>query len=439
MAQPTPTETWHRPSHARIAFATGIGTTIEYYDFLIYAIAASTVFNVVFFANDDPMVGTLMALATFGVGFVARPAGGAIMGHFGDRIGRKFLLVLTIVTMALSTFLIGALPTYAAIGMWAPALLVLLRLLQGLAAGGEWGAAALTAVEHAPRRKRGIYGSWTVLGTSTGALIATAAFALLGFMSEDAFNSWGWRLPFLASIVLLGLGLYVRLGLTETREFLAVRESGTVARMPLKEVVREYPRVLLLTVGTVVGFSTWVYVTFTFVLAYGTEDLGMSRASLLNCAMVAMALQFVTVPLFAALSDRVGRRPVMLAGAGFLTVYAFVFFPLLQTKDPVVVLLALVIAYNATGAIHAPMAGYFCELYEPRVRASGVSLGMQVGHVLGGGLAPALTTWLHTFDHATLPVAIYLSATVAIGLLTVHHLPETAPGRVPTRKTVGVL
>ncbi|WP_327242107.1 MFS transporter [Streptomyces sp. NBC_01320] len=420
----------HRPSHARIAFATGVGTAIEYYDFLIYAIASSMVFGTQFFPAGDPVVSTLLAFATFGVGFIARPLGGAIAGHFGDRLGRKFMLVVTMVTMAISTFCIGLLPNHAAIGVWAPVLLVLARLVQGFSAGGEWGGGTVTAVEHAPPGKRGLYGSWTILGTSVGPMLGIAAFTLVGRLDEEAFASWGWRLPFLASAALLAVGLYVRLGLTETREFTGMKSGGQVARMPALEVIRTHPGVLLRSVGSVIAFSTMVYVAFTFVLSYGTENLGFSRTTFLNFTMIALAFNLVTVPFFAALSDRVGRKPVMLGGALFLVFFAFAFFPMLDTKNHAVVLLALILANNSQAPIYGPMAAHFSELYEPRVRFSGVSLGVQTGHVLGGGLAPFLATALYAAGGRSVwPVAFYLAVTAVISVLAIAGLPETVPGR----------
>ncbi|MGW4824964.1 MFS transporter [Streptomyces sp. NPDC004227] len=419
-----------RPSHARIAFATGVGTAIEYYDFLIYAIASGVVFGKQFFPTSDPLVGTLLAFATFGVGFIARPLGGAVAGHFGDRLGRKFMLVVTMVTMAVSTFCIGLLPNYAAIGVWAPALLVLARLVQGFSAGGEWGGGTVTAVEHAPPGRRGLYGSWTILGTSIGPMLGIAAFSLVGRLDESAFASWGWRLPFLASAALLAVGLYVRLGMTETREFTGMKSDGRVARMPALEVIRTYPGVLLRSVGSVIAFSTMVYIAFTFVLAYGTEKLGFSRTTFLNFTMIALAFNLVTVPFFSALSDRVGRKPVMLGGAVFLVVFAFAFFPMLNTKNDAVVLLALILANNSPAPIYGPMAAHFSELYEPRVRFSGVSLGVQTGHVLGGGLAPFLATALYAAGgRSAWPVVAYLAVTAVISVLAIAGLPETVRGR----------
>ncbi|MEV5009999.1 MFS transporter [Streptomyces sp. NPDC056159] len=420
----------HRPSHARIAFATGVGTTIEYYDFVIYAIAGSVVFGKQFFPVGDPMVGTLLAFATFGVGFIARPLGGAVAGHFGDRLGRKFMLVVTMVTMAVSTFCIGLLPTYAAIGVWAPALLVLARLVQGFSAGGEWGGGTVTAVEHAPPGRRGLYGSWTILGTSIGPMLGIAAFTLVGRLDERAFASWGWRLPFLASAALLAVGLYIRLGLTETGDFTRMKSGGQVARTPALDVIRTHPGVLVRSIGSVIAFSTMVYIAFTFVLSYGIEELGFPRTTFLNFTMIALALNVVTVPFFAALSDRVGRKPVMLGGAVFLALFAFAFFPMLDTRNHAVVLLALILANNSPAPIYGPMAAHFSELYEPRVRFSGVSLGVQTGHVLGGGVAPFLATALYAASGRSVwPVAVYLAVTAVISVLAIAGLPETARSR----------
>lgn len=416
-----------RTSLRRLAIASCAGTTIEYYDFLAYAIAAATVFNVVFFPADDPVVGTLLAFGSFATGFLARPLGGILFGHFGDRVGRKQMLLISLVLMGIATVAVGLLPTYAQIGVWAPVILTLLRILQGLAAGGEFAGAALIAIEHAPAGRKGFYGSWTILGVSLGALLASGAFALLGGLSSEAFLSWGWRVPFLASIVIAAVGMLVRYGLDESPEFRALASKATPrqSKAPFVRVLKEYPREVILATGTLVGYSTFIYIVFTFLLAYGTETLGMTRNSLLYASMVGLALQTFTIPAYAALSDRIGRRPVMLFGGIFLVLYPFLLFPLVRSENMAVIVLALVLAYNGAAAIHAPMAAFFAELFGTGVRYSGVGLGYQLGNVLGGGLAPVIATALFAATRpSTFSVSLYASAvallSVACLLLLTH-------------------
>lgn len=419
-------DTAQKTSLRRLAVASCAGTAIEYYDFLAYAIAASTVFNVVFFPTQDPLLGTLLALATFGTGFIVRPLGGVVIGHYGDKLGRKRMLLFTLIFMGIGTVLIGALPTYAQIGIWAPILLVVLRLVQGFAAGGEFAGAALIAIEHAPAGKKGFYGSWTILGVSIGALLATAAFALLGLLSPEAFMSWGWRVPFLASILISLVGLLVRFGIEESPEFLAVKPAESNPRLPIVKIIREHPREILLATGTLIGYSTFIYIVFTFLLTYGTQELGLPRSLLLNASMVGLALQIFTIPAWAALSDRVGRKPVMLGGGIFLTLFAFVLFPLIRTENVLVIFIALAVAYNGAAAIHAPMAAFFAELFGTGVRYSGISLGYQLGNVLGGGLAPIIAVALFAASEKnTISVSLYLAATAVISVACLLALPNT--------------
>lgn len=427
-----------RTSLRRLAVASCAGTTIEYYDFLAYAIAAATVFNVVFFPAEDPLVGTLLALGSFAAGFLARPLGGILFGHFGDRVGRKQMLLISLVLMGIATVAVGLLPTYAQIGVWAPIILTLLRILQGLAAGGEFAGAALIAIEHAPPGRKGFYGSWTILGVSLGALLASGAFALLGGLSSEAFLSWGWRIPFLASIVIAAVGMLVRYGLEESPEFraLASKAQPKGATAPFVRVLKEYPREVVLATGTLVGYSTFIYIVFTFLLAYGTESLGMTRNSLLYASMVGLALQTFTIPAYAALSDRIGRRPVMLFGGLFLVVYPFVLFPLVRSENMAIIVLALVLAYNGAAAIHAPMAAFFAELFGTGVRYSGVGLGYQLGNVLGGGLAPVIATALFAATRpSTLSVSLYASAVALLSVVCLLLLTSKGRSRNQAART----
>jgi MHS family shikimate/dehydroshikimate transporter-like MFS transporter len=416
----------HVPA-GRVALASFVGTAIEWYDFFIYGTAAALVFGQLFFPpNEDPLIGTLAAFATYAVGFAARPVGGVVFGHFGDRVGRKSMLVITILTMGLATFLIGLLPTYARVGIWAPVLLVVLRLIQGFSVGGEWGGAALMTVEHAPEGRRGYYGSWTMAASPAGAMLATGAFALASGLPDEQFLAWGWRLPFLFSIVLVGVGLFIRLRILETPAFERIKGAGAEARLPVVEAVRDHPRSVLLAAGMYLGFNTFIFVLFTFMLSYATTQLGLPRAVVLQATVVGGAVQIASVLAFSALSDRVGRRPVMLAGAAFLALYAFPLFWLVNTGSPALIFLALAIGFFGSAAIFGPMAAFIAESFDTKVRYSGASLGYQMGAVLGGGLSPFVATALLAWSGgASWSVSVYLVLGTLISLLSVYLLAET--------------
>lgn len=294
----------------KVVFASLIGTTIEWYDFFVYGTAAALVFNKLFFPNVDPVIGTLAAFATFGVGFIARPLGGVVFGHYGDKIGRKSMLVITLLIMGIATTLIGLLPSFATIGIWAPILLVVLRFLQGLAVGGEWGGAVLMAVEYSPEDKRGFYGSWPQMGSPIALFLSTVIFSAFATLPDEQFLSWGWRVLFLVSIVLVGVGLYIRLRIFETPAFSEVKESGTGARLPIVDVLKNDLRKVLIAAGIVFVTIGGFYVVVTFSLSYGTETLGISRGVMLTGVIIAAISELITIPIFASLSDRIGRRPV---------------------------------------------------------------------------------------------------------------------------------
>ncbi len=411
----------------RVALASFVGTAIEWYDFFIYGTAAALVFGQLFFPpNEDPLIGTLAAFATYAVGFAARPVGGVVFGHFGDRVGRKSMLVITILTMGLATFLIGLLPTYAQVGIWAPVLLVVLRLIQGFSVGGEWGGAALMTVEHAPEGRRGYYGSWTMAASPAGAMLATGAFALASGLPDEQFLAWGWRLPFLLSIVLVGVGLFIRLRILETPAFERIKEAGAEVRLPVVEAVRQHPRSVMLAAGMNLGFNTFIFVLFTFMLSYATTQLGLPRGVVLQATVVGGAVQIVSVLAFSALSDRVGRRPVMLAGAAFLALYAFPLFWLVNTGSTALIFLALVIGFFGSAAIFGPMAAFIAESFDTKVRYSGASLGYQMGAVLGGGLSPFVATALLAWSGgASWSVSVYLVLGALMSLVSVYLLAET--------------
>ena len=414
-------------SIGRVALASFVGTAIEGYDFFIYGIAAALVFGQLFFPpNEDPLIGTLAAFATFAVGFVARPVGGVVFGHFGDRVGRKPMLVITILTMGLATFVIGLLPTYAQIGIWAPILLVALRLIQGFSAGGEWGGAALMTVEHAPKGRRGYYGSWTMAAASAGVMLATGVFAAFSGLSDEQFLAWGWRVPFLLSIFLVGAGVFIRLKILESPTFVRLKETGVQARMPIVGALREHPKSVLLTAGMNVGFSTFIYVLFTFMLTYATGQLGVERNVVLIGTVIGGLVQIASVLAFSALTDRIGRRPVMLAGAAFLALYAFPLFWLVDTGNATVIVLGMSIGFFGSAAIFGPMAAFFSETFSTRVRYTGASLGFQTGAVLGGGFSPFIATALLVWsDGASWSVSVYLVLGAMVSLASIYLLTET--------------
>ena len=342
----------------KVAAASFIGTTIEWYDFFLYGTAAALVFGELFFPESEPLVGTLLAFGTYAVGFAARPIGGVVFGHFGDRIGRKSMLVLSLLIMGVATFLIGVLPTFASIGIMAPILLVVLRFAQGIGVGGEWGGAVLMSVEHAPKGRRGFFGSWPQMGVPAGLLLSTGVFALVQAMtSEAAFMSWGWRVPFLASAILVGVGLFIRLKIMESPAFERVKETKTEAPKPIVDVVRKYPREVLTAMGMRVAENGCFYILTVFVLAYGEDELGLAKGTMLTGVIIAAAIGLVTVPLWGALSDRVGRKPLYLAGAVVTTLWAFPLFGLINTESPVLIWLSIVDRRQPRPRPHVRTAG----------------------------------------------------------------------------------
>jgi metabolite-proton symporter len=409
-----------------VALASMVGTTIEWYDFFLYGTAAALVFNRLFFPTFDPLMGTLAAFGTYTVGFVARPVGGIVIGHFGDRIGRKSMLVLTLVIMGLATFLIGLLPTYEQIGPWAAVALVILRIAQGFGVGGEWGGAVLMAVEHAPARSRGFYGSWPQIGVPAGLLISTAVFAVFARLPEDQFLSWGWRVPFLVSIVLVAIGLLIRVRILETPTFAKIKASGTEARQPFFEVLERYPKQVLLAMGARVAENGAFYVYSTFMLVYATQKVAMDRSIVLNGLLVASALELVAIPIFGALSDRLGRRPVYLFGAVVTALFAYPLFWLFDTGSAPLVWLALVVVFTLShGAMYAPQAAFLSELFGTRVRYSGASLGAQLASVLAGGLSPFIATGLLRQYGSGGPLALYVIAMALITIVSIVLATET--------------
>ncbi|GEN34756.1 MFS transporter [Aneurinibacillus danicus] len=422
----------------KAAFSGFIGTAIEWYDFFLYGTAAALVFPKLFFPESDPLVGTLQAFATFTLGFVARPIGGIIFGHFGDKIGRKSMLVITLLIMGIATTLIGLLPVYESVGVLAPALLIVLRLLQGVGVGGEWGGAVLISVEHAPDGKRGFYGSWTQMGVPAGMLLSTVIFALFSALPEEQFLSWGWRIPFLISILLVIVGLFIRLHIMETPAFEKVKESGEKAHLPILEVLKAHPKQVLQAMGARFAENGTFYIFSTFVLTYATTQLEVSRSMVLNGVILATAIEFITIPLFGALSDRIGRRPLYMGGAAFTALFAFPFFWLIDTKSTSLTWMAIVIALAIGHAMmYGPQAAFFSELFGAKVRYSGISMGYQLASIFAGGLAPLIATSLIALTGGDpWGVAVYLIGMCIVTFISVYVTSETNKKRVNvTEKT----
>ena len=409
-----------------VGLASLIGTTIEWYDFFLYGTAAALVFDKIFFPTFDPFMGRLTSLATYSIAFVARPLGGIIIGHYGDRIGRKSMLVLTLMIMGIATFLIGALPTYNQLGASAAVLLVLLRVGQGFGVGGEWGGAILMAVEHAPPGKRGFYGSWPQIGVPAGLLLSTMVFIPFSRLPEAAFLSWGWRVPFLLSLVLVLIGLIIRVRIIETPAFARMKEEKQEARQPIFEVLRHYPRQVLVAMGARLAENGAFYLYTVFVLVYAVQKVGMDRNIVLTGILIASAVELATIPLFGALSDWIGRRPVYLFGAITTAVLAYPFFRMMDTGSPWLVRLALLLTLSiGHAAMYAPQGTFFSELFGARVRYSGASLGAQLASVLAGGLSPIIATTFLKYGYGRGALSLYLIGMAVITIIALAVASET--------------
>jgi MHS family shikimate/dehydroshikimate transporter-like MFS transporter len=409
-----------------VTAASTVGTAIEWYDFYLYSTAAALVLGPLFFPSENPAAGTLAAFATYAAGFAARPLGGVLFGHFGDRVGRKYMLVLTLLIMGLATFVIGLLPTYEQAGVWAPVLLVALRVLQGLGIGGEWGGAILMTTEHAPPERRGLFGSWPQMGFPLGFLGGIGAFALVGRLPEEQFLAWGWRVPFLFSILLVAVGLFIRLKVTETPAFERMRRTRGVARMPLAEAFRQRPKEMLLGTLAALGHGIIVTIFTVYLLSYASGEDGAGRAVALNGLMIAAALQCVAVPLFGALSDRVGRRPVLLFGYLVSSATVFPALAWLRTNDPLLVALTFVLAMSiGHGAAYGTISTFLVELFGTRSRMSGLSFTYQMGST-ASAFGPLLAAALVASAGAEWPVGALFVACSVLAFLAVLLAGETS-------------
>jgi MHS family shikimate/dehydroshikimate transporter-like MFS transporter len=410
----------------RVVTASFVGTAIEWYDFFLYGTAAALDFNKLFFPNFDPVTGTMYAFGTYAVGFFARPLGGVICGHFGDRIGRKSMLVTTLMMMGLATFAIGLLPTYETAGVLAPILLVLLRFIQGLGVGGEWAGAVLMVVEHAKKENRGLYASVVQAGVPAGMLLATGVMSVFALLPEESFFAWGWRIPFLLGILLTGIGFFIRMQVLESPVFEQSKKEKPLPTMPVLEVLKTHPGNVLLAMGARLAENAFFYIFTVWVLTYVTEKHGLPKSTPLNGVLLGSAIQLVTIPLFGAISDRVGRRPVYLAGAFFLVLLAFPFFWLVDTQNTWWVWAAIMLGMIGHSAMYGPQAAFFSELFGTRTRYTGTSLGYQLASPLAGGLAPLIATALLKWSgNEPWPIAVYLIVMGAITITCVFIAAET--------------
>jgi metabolite-proton symporter len=401
----------------RIALASFVGTAVEWYDYFIYGTAAAIVFGPLFFPKFSATAGTMAAFASFAVGFLARPLGAVVMGHYGDRVGRKSMLVVSLLIIGVATTAIGLLPTYESIGILAPILLVTLRFLQGIGVGGEWGGAVLLAVEHAPANRKAFYGSFPQMGVPGGLILANLVFlGVSASVGPQAFLSWGWRVPFLASAVLVIIGLAIRFRLTESPDFQRVMEAGQRERMPLVTVLTRNPKQVLLAAGAFIGNNTLGYVFMAYLLSYGTSVLGLSRSLILTCTLIAALVWLATIPWASALSDRHGRARILLIGSAGLTAMALGLFPLVNTRNPALIVAALVALAVVLGITYGPLAALLSELFPTNVRYSGASLGYQIGAILGGGIAPLVAAALYGRWRSSVPITLYLGAVCLLSL-----------------------
>ncbi|GLY67769.1 MFS transporter [Amycolatopsis taiwanensis] len=417
-------------SIAKVVAASLIGTTIEWYDFFLYGSAAALVFNKLFFPSASPLTGTLLSFATYAIGFLARPLGGVVFGHFGDKVGRKRLLVFSLLLMGGSTCAMGLLPTYAAVGAAAPLLLTALRLVQGFALGGEWGGAVLIVSEHGDDKRRGFWASWPQCGAPGGNLLATAVLAILAAVQSDAaFSSWGWRIPFLLSGVLVMIGLWIRLTVTESPVFLDAQrraQQRAERHVPVLEVFRHGWRQVLVTIGARMAENVSYYVLTAFILVYVTNGLGLSKSVGLNAVLIASAVHFVTIPLWGALSDRVGRKPVYLFGAVGMVGWAFGFFAVMDTRSPALITVSATIGLLLHGAMYGPQAAFFAEQFPTRFRYTGLSVGGQLSSIAAGALAPIVAVALFDAFHGTMAVSLYVVAMCVITIIALVSARETA-------------
>ncbi|HKW55134.1 MAG TPA: MFS transporter [Stellaceae bacterium] len=415
----------HSRQLRRAVIAATVGTTIEWYDFFIYGTAAGLVFGKLYFPNEDALTATLAAFGTYFIGFIGRPIGAAIFGHYGDRIGRKATLIATLLCMGIATFLIAFVPSYASIGIWGAVILTVLRVLQGIGVGGEWGGSVLISMEWARgHSNRGLIASWPQFGVPSGLLLANLAILIFSAVSGDQFLTWGWRIPFLLSIILVGVGLWIRLGILETPVFQKLLSEQKIERAPIIEVIRKQPREIILSALLRMAEQAPFYIFTAFVFAYATTTLKMSRDFVLTAVLVAALVSFVSIPLSGHISDRIGRRKMYLIGAAVTGVFGFAYFAMVDTANPWWVFIAIVLSLIPHDMQYGPQAALIAEAFTPRLRYSGASLGYQLASVIAGGPAPLIATALFAAYHSGYAIAIYIALCAVVSLISTAMMPD---------------
>ena len=409
----------------RAVIASTIGTTIEWYDFFLYSTVTGLVFAKLYFPQSDPLVGTLQAFLIYAVGFIARPVGAAIFGHYGDRIGRKATLIVTLLLMGLATFAVAFVPTYASIGIWGAVILTVLRFIQGVGVGGEWGGSVLMSMEWArTNAHRGFVASWPQFGVPAGLFLANLAVLAISAISGDAFLSWGWRVPFFLSIVLVGIGLYIRLNILETPIFAKLLAERKIEKTPMLEVLRRQPKDILLSAVARMAEQAPFYIFTAFVFTYGVTTLGASRDLLLTAVLVASVLEFGTIPLFGHLSDVIGRRRMYMIGAAAAGVFGFIYFGMVDTRNPTWIFVAIVLSLVPHSMMYGPQAALIAESFTGRLRYSGASLGYQLASVIAGGPAPLIATALFAYFHSGYAIASYVFLCGVLSVIAASRLGD---------------
>ena len=415
----------HSAQLRKAVIASTIGTTIEWYDFFIYGTAAGLVFAKLYFPNEDPLTGTLAAFGTYFIGFVGRPIGAAIFGHYGDRIGRKATLIATLLVMGIATFLIAFVPTYQSIGIWGAVILTVLRMIQGIGVGGEWGGSVLLAMEWARHHDhRGLVASWPQFGVPCGLFLSNLAVLAFSAWSGDEFATWGWRVPFALSIILVGVGLWIRLGILETPVFRRLVATNKIERAPLLEVVKKQPKEIILSALVRMAEQAPFYIFTAFIFAYAVNTLHLPRDLILTAVLVAACVSFISIPLSGHISDRIGRRNMYLIGAATVGVFGFVYFAMVDTAIPALVFIAIVLSLIPHDMQYGPQAALIAEAFTPRLRYSGSSLGYQLASIIAGGPAPLIATALFAAYQSGYAIAVYIAACAVISLLAAAFMPD---------------
>jgi len=415
----------HSNELRKAVIASTIGTTIEWYDFFLYGTAAGLVFGKLYFPNEDALTATLAAFGTYFIGFVGRPIGAAIFGHYGDRIGRKGTLIATLLCMGIATFLIAFVPTYASIGIWGAVILTILRMIQGIGVGGEWGGSVLLAMEWSRTHgERGLIASWPQFGVPAGLFLANLAVLAFSTLSGDQFETWGWRIPFALSIVLVGIGLWIRLGILETPVFRKLLENDRIEKAPIVEVIRKQPREIILSALLRMAEQAPFYIFTAFIFSYAVGTLKMSRDFILFAVMAAACVSFITIPLSGHISDHIGRRKMYLIGAVCVGVFGFAYFAMLDTAAPWLVFAAIVLSLIPHDMQYGPQAALIAEAFTPRLRYSGASLGYQLASIIAGGPAPLIATWLFAQYHSGYAIALYIAACAVVSVISAAMMPD---------------